>query len=103
MALALTYWERRDGIDRDAFARAALDLCRAARTRPGFRGSRFYWAGIDTIAVVADVESMEAVDTLPTPESSRAAFALSDLARQVRTERLMDAARGEQAYRAGQR
>ena len=56
MPLHITKWERRDGADRDAFANAALTMSRFARSNEGVRNSRFYWADIDTIAILVDAE-----------------------------------------------
>jgi hypothetical protein len=103
MAMLLSYWERRGNVDREKFGNAAPALCRASRTRPGFRSTRFSWVGIDTVVSASDVETLEAADATPSPEGSRAAFALSHLARQVRTERWQDAARSAEAHRTGQR
>jgi hypothetical protein len=46
-----------------------------------------------------DAESQEVFDKPPTPELATALFALSDLARPVGSERWMEAAAGEQAFR----
>lgn len=102
MAMLVTYWERRDNADRDAFAKAALNLCRANRINPRIRGSRFYWFGIDTLIVQTDAESLDVFNGLPPPEVSAAAFALSDHAHQVRMERWQDAGAGDQSYRNAQ-
>ncbi|HLZ71797.1 MAG TPA: hypothetical protein VKV26_17990 [Dehalococcoidia bacterium] len=100
--MLVTYWERCDNADRDTFARAALNLCRAQRTQHGIRNSRFYWFGIDTLVVQTDAESLDVFNSPPPPEASTAVFALSDQAHQIRMERWQDAAVGEQSYRNAQ-
>ena len=103
MTMQVSYWERRDGADRDSFGRAALNVCRALRIAPGIRNARFYWQSNDTLVVQTDAESMEALDGLAaTPEVGSAIVALSDLARQLRFERWIEAGVGEQNYRRAQ-
>ncbi|MCA9846072.1 MAG: hypothetical protein KC491_15580, partial [Dehalococcoidia bacterium] len=56
MPLHIQKWERREGVDRDQFARAALNVCRQARSVAGVRDARFYWANADTIGVAVSAE-----------------------------------------------
>lgn len=98
MPLSISRWERRDNSDRDAFARAALDLCRAWRAEDGVRGARFYWASADTLVTMLDAESPEVFDRQPNAMRGRALFALSDLARNLGNERWGDARTGEEAF-----
>ena len=99
MALRATYWERRDGADRNALGNTAYDFCRASRGVEGMRHCRFYWPNADTIVVLADAESAEVFDRPGTPELGKAAFVLADLARQVRDERWVEPREGVEAYR----
>ena len=98
MTLAVHKWERRDGADREAFARAALALCRAARTQPHNRSTRFYWTNQDTIAIIRDFDGNNRPNGLPPAEIAKALYALSDLARQVSSEEWVDAGFGEEHY-----
>lgn len=102
MAIQISRFERRDSADRDAMARAALDVCRAGRASEGARSARFFWTNTDSVAFTFDAESAEVFDR-PTPELVRAWFALTDLARETGFERWGDAGDGERAYRAAGR
>ena len=102
MAMLVNYWQRRDSADRDAFARAAVNYCRAVRAHEGVRGSRYYWFHPDTVVQLTDGESLEVFDQPPTAEQAKALFALDDLARMIRTERWADARQGEETYRMAQ-
>jgi len=103
MAILISRYERRDGVDRDAMARAALDVCRANRAAQGMRQARFYWVNADSIALMFDAESAEVFDHQPSPDQARTMFGLADLARNVGIERWAEARDGEQAYRAAGR
>jgi hypothetical protein len=102
MPLHVTKHERRDGADRNEFGKAALNICRVARSREGVRDARFYWAGWDTIGIVinADIGAWGpgSGGGGPVPEVAKATRAMSDLARMVSNETWGDAAVGEQAY-----
>ena len=103
MAHLLTRYDRRDEADRDALARAALDLCRATRAQDGITSSRFYWVNADTVVVLSEAESMEKFDGAGSADAAKAIFAISDLARATGTERWIDPRTGAEAYRlAGQ-
>lgn len=103
MAILISRYERRDAADRDAMGRAALELCRACRAVEGYRSMRFYWTSADGIAFISDAESQEVFDRPGTPDVLRAAFALSDLARNVGSERWTSAGEGEAAFRGAGR
>ncbi|MCC6961564.1 MAG: hypothetical protein IT301_17075 [Dehalococcoidia bacterium] len=103
MAILISRYERRDAADRDALGRAALDVCRANRAVSGMRSARFYWTNTDTVALLLDAESQEVFDRPGTPDQLRAAFALSDLARNVGSERWTSAGEGEAAFRGAGR
>jgi hypothetical protein len=103
MAMQVSWWERRDGADRDALGRAALAYRRAARAQDGVRGARFYWLGPDALVVAEDVESLDIPSTSLTADQARAAFALADLARRTSQERWQDAGVGEAFYRLADR
>ncbi len=99
MALRATHWERRDGTDREAFGNAAYNLCRTSRAVQGMNNCRFYWINTDTLVILGDAESPEVFDRPGTPELLKAAFALADLAHQIRDERWVDPRSGQEAYR----
>ena len=103
MPLFISKWERRDGADRDALGRAALNVCRWARAQESVRDARFYWANADTVAFVTGVEPGGrwgiGSGLPPTADGSRVQFALSDLARLGSSEEWQDANVGEQAFR----
>ena len=99
MALAVSWWERRDGADRDALGRAALEHCRALRQTEGMRGVRFYWRGPDTLVLVEDVASLDVPGEAMATDQARTLFALADLARRTGSERWQDPGQGEAFYR----
>ena len=102
MPLHVGRWERRDGVDRDAFANAALAVCRNARATDGVRNSRFYWATIGQIAIPVGADAGawgQGSGSGPTPEGGKAFFGISDVAR-VRSQEIWgEAGPGEEAYR----
>jgi hypothetical protein len=102
MDVGYTRWERRDGADRNALAMAALEYCRAMREENGVSDARFYWSGVDTLSVLAHVESVDILNRLTTPRLAKASFALADLARQTTTEAWFDAHVGEAMYATAQ-
>lgn len=105
MPLHVAKWERRDGVDRDAFASGALALCRNARASDGVRSARFYWADIDTIAVLVDAEPGawgQGSANTPTAEGAKAFFGMSDLSRNVSQEIWGEAGPGEELFRSAQ-
>ncbi len=99
MAMEVSWWERRDGADREALGQAALAHCRVLRQTPGRRSARFYWSGPDTLVLVEDVESLDVPSEELADEDARTFFALADLARQTRQERWQDPGPGEVFYR----
>lgn len=101
MPIRYAEFTRRPGADRDAFAKAALNACRALKgTNEKVRSSRFYWGNWNTIAMVTDGEPGW-MDHRP-PEQNAAvvkAFAdLFDLADQTYLREAADAGGGERAY-----
>jgi hypothetical protein len=98
MPFAISHWERRDSTDRVALANAALDVCRANKAVEGSRGCRFYWGG-DAVVLVWEAEDTRVFDTPLSPERARANFTLTDLARNVGSERWMEPRVGEESYR----
>lgn len=103
MALEVSWWERRDGADRDLLGRVALEHCRVLRRSEGMRAARFYWCGPDTLVLTEDVESLDIPGEGMDPEQARTFFALADLARRTRTERWQDPGAGEAFYRLANR
>lgn len=103
MAGMLTHYDRRDAADRAAVGEAAFALCRAQRAQPGITSSRFFWAGADRIAMLAEAESMTVFDEPPQPELAKAVFDLADVARQTDTERWIDPRSGQEAYQTAGR
>lgn len=99
MHLGMSYWERRDAADRDAFASAALGVCRATRKQDGINDCRFFWRDSDTIMILTDAESKEAFDRRPGPEVFAAIFALSDAARAAGSDEFISPGDGMRAYR----
>lgn len=102
MPLHVQKWERRPTSDRDALGRAALNVCRHARSQEGVRDARFYWANADTIGMIVNAEPGawgQNSGRGPDAAGASALFGLSDLARQVSSEIWGEAAQGEQAYR----
>jgi hypothetical protein len=97
----VTHWERRSEADREALGKSALTLTQAMRAG-GASGSRFYWAGPDTVVVQTDVGE-QVSEGPPSPEAAEALFAMSDLASQTRRELWIDPRSGEQAYRSAGR
>ena len=103
MPLLISKHERRDGTDRDAMGRAALDLCRQTRQHDGVRSARFYWADTDTIGVIVDAEAGsfgQGSGQTPSPAEAKAMFAFSDLTRGTSNETWGEAGAGEELYRA---
>jgi hypothetical protein len=98
MSIHVWHYERRDDADREAVGKQALALTQAIRAADGVRSSRFYWSNADTV-VVQSVAEDGLSDAPPTAEAARAMFALSDLARQTRSEQWVDPGTGERTYR----
>lgn len=105
MPLHYTRYERRDGVDRDAMGKAALQACRVARGQDGVQDARFYWADWDTVAVLVHAAPGKwgvGSGQGPIPEVAKAGRQLQDLARLTSHEVWAEAGMGEQAYRASQ-
>ena len=102
MQYGVWHIERRDSAERDNFARAALDFCRAVRQLDGVDGCRFYWKPVDTIVIVAEGGSAAAWNVVST-DVTNAQFDLADLGRIVNYEVWLDARSGQDAYVASGR
>ncbi len=100
MPIAFQRWERRDGVDRDEFALAALEACRRTRTtNPKVRSSRFYWHSASEIVILTEGEQgWNDYNPDPDPEWQKAAFVLDDLARVTQQETWGDAGAGTQTW-----
>ncbi len=103
MALGITRWERRDAAGREEVGNAALELCRALRHEEGIEDARFYWTGVDSLAVVATATSAEAITRVPSPAAARANFALANYARQTGAETWMDPRDGQMMWESAGR
>ena len=101
MPLFVGRWERRDGADRDALGRAALAMCRNARSTEGVRDSRFYWVNADTVAIITDAEAGAwgpGSGARQTADGAKALFAMSDIARSGPLETWVEARAGEETF-----
>lgn len=102
MAIGIQRWERRDNADRNEFALAALAYCKAIRAQSGVQDARFYWTGIDSLAVLSNLSEAEAWSRPLTGGAAKATFALADLGHQTGTELWLDAAAGQAAWQSAQ-
>ncbi len=102
MAVGIQRWERRDGADRNEFALAALAYCKAVRTQRGVEDARFYWTGIDALAVLSTLSEPEAWSRPLAEGAAKATFALADLGHQTGSELWLDAQDGQAAWEAAQ-
>jgi hypothetical protein len=98
MSIHVWHDERRDDADREASGKQALALTQAIRAADRVRSSRFYWSNADTVGVQSVAEDGLS-DAPPTAEAARAMFALSDLARQTRSQQWVNPGTGERTYR----
>ena len=98
-------FERRDNADRTAIANNALALCRAIRETNGINSAKFYWSGLDHIALLIDGENtaLNAPGSGNPNQAAKAAFDLSDVTRQTMDIRLAEPRLGEEAYRSAGR
>ena len=103
MAIGIQRWERRDAADRNDFAMAALGYCKAVRSQSGVADARFYWTGIDSLAILSTLTEPEAWSRPLTGGAAKATFALADLGHQTGTELWLDAGAGQAAWEAAQR
>ncbi|HSR48393.1 MAG TPA: hypothetical protein VLL77_10475 [Anaerolineales bacterium] len=102
MAIGIQRWERRDDADRNQFALAALAYCKAVQSQGGVERARFYWTGIDSLAVLTELSQPEAWSRPLTGGAAKATFALADLGHQTGTELWLDARDGQAAWEAAQ-
>ena len=102
MAIGIQRWERRDSTDRNEFAMAALAYCEAVRAQTGVEDARFYWTGVDTLAVMSTLSEPDAWSRPLTGGGAKATFGLADLGRQTGTELWLDAFAGQAAWESAQ-
>lgn len=102
MDIGYSSWERRDSADRNELGLAALAYCRAMKGVDGVGDARFYWPGIDTLAILVHVESSGVLYRQPSPALAKATFALADLALQTTNQVWLDAPAGAMLYEASQ-
>ena len=105
MPLHVSKYERRDSANRNELGLAALELCRASRENPGVSSSLFYWINTDQIAIVTDAEPGawgQGSGNTPQPRTTKAMFALSDLAKATSNETWADARAGSDTYKVSQ-
>lgn len=100
MPMYFSRYERRDGSDRDAMAKAALQLCRAVRSEEGVRDARFFWANWDTIVTLFNAEMgvLGPDARVSSAARARASRELTDLARLTAHEVWGEAGMAEEAY-----
>ena len=101
MTISVMHFERRDAADREELGKTAFALTQAMKTDDDVASARFYWVDADTIVIMVDTATVS--DTPPNTDVARAMFALSDLARQTRSERWLDPGAGERTYRSAGR
>jgi hypothetical protein len=102
MAIGIQRWERRDSADRNDFALAALAYCKAVRSQDGVDDAKFYWTGIDSLAVISSLSEPEAWSRPLTAGAAKATFTLADLGHQTGTELWIDAREGQSAWETAQ-
>lgn len=102
MAVGIQRWERRDSADRNEFGLAALAYCKAVRSQDGVEDAKYYWTGIDSLAVLATLAKPEAWSRPLTGGAAKATFNLADLGHQTGTELWLDARDGQAAWEAAQ-
>ncbi len=101
MPINYQLWQRRDGVDRNEFGLAVLDVCRRVRaTNPKVRSSRYYWVdGGSTVAVLTEGElGFNDYNPDPDPDLQKANFRLDDLAHALAFQTWADAGAGTQAW-----
>ncbi len=103
MPVRLYKVERYPGVDRQRFALAVLQYCRALRHQPKMRSARFYWADANTAGLILEGETGCFNETdEQDPELAQANFALADLCSLRMVETWADAGRSERSWeRAG--
>ena len=86
MTIAVQKWTRRSDADREEFAMAALEYCKALKKEPGVQDARFYCPLMDTAAVLAYLDSPDMWNRMLGPHAAEAAFRMSDLGRETSNE-----------------
>jgi hypothetical protein len=105
MPLHVTKYERRDSADRNELGLAALEACRSTRENPGVISCRYYWVNTDEIAVLTDAEPGAwgpGSGNTATSRSTKAMFALADLAKSTSNETWAEARAGTDTYNVSQ-
>ena len=105
MPLHVTKYARRDSAVRNELGIAALEACRATRENPGIISCLYYWINTDEIAIITDAEPGAwgpGSGNTPTTRSTKAMFALADLARSTSNETWADARAGTETYKVSQ-
>jgi hypothetical protein len=100
MPYRMYMWERRDNGDRNIMAVSSLTACRIMRKTDGISSAKFYWVGLDSIAMLVEGTN----EALNTPfagsapgEAAKSNFDMADNARFTMDIRLIDAKAGEDA------
>lgn len=100
MPVSIYKFERNPGVDRNAFAMAALNLCRAVKAaNPKVQSHRFYWVDANTIGfVVQGQNGFNDYNPNPDPNVAKAQFALADMANMTNIGLWADAGVGERSW-----
>jgi hypothetical protein len=104
MPVRLMKFERNPNVDRNEFARAVLQLCRAQRRQPKIQDARFFWVdGGNTVGLLVQGQpGCFDFNPEPDPELMKAGFAVTDMASLRMNETWNDAGIGERNWeRAG--
>jgi hypothetical protein len=105
MPLHVTKYERRDSANRNELGITALEACRSARENPGVISCLYYWVNPDEIVILTDAEPGAwgpGSGNVPTARSTKASFALADLAKSTSNETWADARAGTETYKVTQ-
>lgn len=104
MAVGISNYRRRPGVDRNEMALAALQLCRTLRGRDDIQSSRLFWDGWNDITIITEGgPTMWNQDGTPEPAMMTALSGLADLADLTGDSRLAEAKAGQDAYEAAGR
>lgn len=96
--VGVSYWSRRDGVDRAELGQAAFDLCKTLRAADSIDDSRFYWTGPDTVVLQVTAADPDPILRPPSADAARLLFALADLACRDRFEQWIDPRSGMSQY-----
>ena len=98
MVIGVSYWSRRDAVDRAMLGTASLDLCKALKAADEVEDARFYWAAPDQVVFQIFAHNAEVLNTPPSADAARAMFALADLANRDRYEQWISPRTGMENY-----